>query len=116
MWTDETVERMVTFLFRLAPYARISRHSPGKIKIKFRLLAIPVIQKAQAEDLPRPRRGIIKSRVRYFSRSLEVEYDPAIFPCALWEDVIRTKEEPSLRDSLRERLKRALYQALEDKG
>ena len=99
----QNVEDIIQLLFDLIPHTAISSHVPGKITVKFDLSVIKKAKGLTPKDLKMP--GIRKTKIRYLSRRITIEYDPNTLPFDFWESLIRLKEESDRKPEIHSRLK-----------
>lgn len=102
---NSTEDRLVRFLFDLAPHTAITRHVPGRIKITFQASGVRLLRSAGIQGLSRPLPGIRKARVGFLSKAVDIEYDPDLIPFDLWEALARLEGDDGDRDGLAKRLK-----------
>jgi len=99
-------ELIDTFLDHLR-YLLVAHHVPGRIRIKAtwsgaRKLA--EVEPQRIETVIGMIPGIIGYRVNARALSVVVEYDIAVLPFELWQDVSSLGENPGGREAVRQRL------------
>ncbi len=103
-YSDE--EAVDTFLDYMR-YFSIKHHVPGRIRVKASLLKVGELKKLDGqgfEEFIDRIPGINGYRVNKSALSAVIEYDDAVLPFALWEDVVTVNSFPTKRDELREKL------------
>ncbi len=102
-----THEEVVDVFLDHIRYLAIVHHVTGRIRVKAGWDAVKTLAKTGTSEIERvigmiP--GIHDYRVNKKALSVVIEYDPAVLPFSLWEDVGRLKDYPLHRDEVRERL------------
>lgn len=103
--TDSFGEEGAKRLMELAPYAEIVRHRPGSITLKVRLSGLNTLLEARLDRLVPHIPGIQKAKVKIFSRSVTIAYDPERIPPDLWEAVMGDSQTPAEKREIQERLR-----------
>jgi hypothetical protein len=91
-------------LVDLAPHTEIAHHVPGNIKLRLGWAGLSLLDGIDLEAFMHSVPGILETRVRLLSRTVDIDYDPDRLPYELWELVGKLKEEPERADTLRARL------------
>ena len=91
-------------IVRIAPYAEIAHHLPGRIRLTIKLSGLGLVREidlpAVLQNLP----GVLSLRVNALARSVVIDYDPNRLPFDLWEHLVLIGCKPELEESVRERL------------
>jgi hypothetical protein len=98
----DNLANLVRDIIRLALYTEITSHTPGRVRLKYSLRKSPL--DLDPQDLVRRIPGLLSTRVKVFSSSIVIEYDPRLLPPDLWEDLNRIKKNPDLAADVAERL------------
>ena len=112
--TDPSTDDVVQLLLDLAPHAKVLKHIPGKITIKFSLSGLGVIQNASIRNfdwaaVP----WIKKASTSLWRRSVVIEYDEAEIYPEIWEDLVSADHDPAKRNLLKDRLRAILEKPTE---
>ncbi len=100
------MDDIIHALIRVAAHLSIAEHKTGIIKLKFALSAVKEVNDPKLGALlSSPPPGIIDTKLSLLTRTITINYDPAIIPADLWEDLARAHEDPQLRAQVEERLK-----------
>ena len=101
-------EQMIDGLLRIAPYASIAHHIPGRIRLKISLEGAKAINGGgiAVDRIRIP--GIRSTRVNGFARSVVIEYDEKIIPYDFWVSLGKVGKRPDLAAQIVNRL-RALF-------
>ncbi|MBW2707992.1 MAG: cation transporter [Deltaproteobacteria bacterium] len=101
-------EEMIDALLRIAPYASIAHHIPGRIRLKISLEGAKAINGGgtAVESIRIP--GIRNTRINAFARSVVIEYDEKKIPYDLWVSLGEVGKRPDLALQIVNRL-RALF-------
>ena len=91
-------------VIRIAPFAEIAHHLPGRIRLSIKLSGIGLIQKMDLQAVLRHMPGVLAYRVNAFARSIVIDYDKARLPFDLWEQLVQIGDKPELEGRVRERL------------
>ncbi len=101
-------ERMIDGLLRIAPYATIVHHIPGRIRLKISLEGARAVNgRGIAMDgirIP----GIKSTRVNSIGRSVIIDYDEKLIPHDLWVGLGEVGKRPDLAPKIVSRF-RALF-------
>ena len=100
--TDTDKHTLITALFRIADYARIAHHIPGRIRIKMALAAKNALADLDLDDITTDLPGIRHHRLNAKNGSVVIEYDPKVIAPPLWERLINLQEpqRPAMRREL----------------
>jgi hypothetical protein len=90
-----SADDVIRLLFDLAPHTEIAEHVPGKITMKFSLSGIVSLQNADIKKFSQAIPGIRKTTVRLWRRSVVIEYDKDQVPFSIWEDLVRSDQNPA---------------------
>lgn len=97
-------ERITEALLALAPHWTPSRHTSGRIELKFRLSGMNLALNSNWEDLIESIPGILDTRLQLLSKRIVIDYDPTILPPDLWEEIARLQEDPEAAAQVKKRL------------
>lgn len=86
--TKSDKEQIITTLFRIAEYARVAHHIPGRIRLKLRLSAKKALADVNLEALTNDLPGIEHHRLNSKTGSIVIEYDTTIIHRELWQRLI----------------------------
>jgi len=100
--TDHDKQTLINALFRIADYARIAHHIPGRIRIKMALAAKKALADLDLDNITTDLPGIRYHRLNSKNGSVVIEYDPTIIDPKLWERLITLPEpqRPTMREEL----------------
>lgn len=99
-----TLAQAVDDLLRIAPHVEPAGHTPGRIAFKLKLSALAVAQSLEPERLARELPGILKTDLKIFSRTVVIDYNPALLPPALWDELLALGADPGRQEAARARL------------
>jgi hypothetical protein len=99
---DVLIDRLID----LAAYAQIVHHVPGRIRLKVKLAGSFLAQDLEASDMTKYFDGILDARANAAALSIVIGYNTGIIAPNLWERLVNVKNDPSLRSSVKEELKR----------
>lgn len=105
--TQINMEEIVDTFLDHVRYLRIKHHVPGRIRVKANWNGARKLANGERFDYEKivaliP--GIRDSRVNPKALSVVINYDPAVLPYELWEDIGRLGENPHKRDMVRQEL------------
>ena len=100
-------------LIDLAGQTEIAHHIPGRIRFKVKLAGLLLAQDLEASDLMKYFTGILDARANVAALSIIISYDEGVISPDLWERLVMANKNPSLRESVREDLKRLSRPGLE---
>jgi len=100
-------------LIDLAGQTEIAHHIPGRIRLKVKLSGLLLAQDLEAADLMKYFIGILDTRTNAAARSITISYDVRVISPDMWERLIMAKNHPSLREAVKEDLKRLSRHELE---
>ena len=103
---DALIERLID----LAGQTAIVHHIPGRIRLKVKLPGLLLARDLDAEELVNRFGGILDARTNAAARSIVISYDTQIIAPDIWECLVNGQKDPSLGNSVRERLKSLLRQ------
>jgi hypothetical protein len=109
------VEQALELLARVAPYVSISEHDPGRITLSISfsglwtlISGLDNLAGAEVEEGMRAIPGLKQCEIRAFWRTAVIEYDPALLPYHLWEQLFRPGEGEELDPATLEQLRRVV--------
>lgn len=95
-------------LLKLAHYVELRDHVRGRIETRVSFSDIPkvlaLLQELDADGGLQLIPGLMDYEVSAWSRSATINYDPSILPGDLWDDFCAVSKNPSLEETVRERL------------
>jgi hypothetical protein len=89
-------EEIIDTVIQLAPYAEISHHIPGRIRLKISLTALGQFDAAVISRTIGAVPGVMNQRVNLHARSVVIEYDRKLIPYDLWELLGQIRARPEL--------------------
>jgi hypothetical protein len=89
-------EEIIELILRLTPYLKIANHIPGRIKIRFMLTGLSIIENVDLNNLVGSIPGILRTHVLFLFQCIIIEYDSERFPCDLWETLLQLQDNPGL--------------------
>ena len=95
---------LIDRLIDVACQTEISHHIPGRIRLKVKLSGLLLAQDLETEYLMKYFNGILDARTNAAARSIVITYDKGVISPDLWERLVRVKNNPALRESVRETL------------
>ena len=101
-------EKIIDLLINLVPHTKVSHHEPGRITLQLLLSGLGVVQNDHFRKLVHAIPGILDTRIKLWSRSVDIDYDEALLPFDLWESLVGLKENPEGTEQVRGRLKSLL--------
>ncbi len=104
MTENSTLAQAVDDLLLLAPHVEPAGHTPGRIAFKLKLSALSVAQSLDTGRLARELPGIRNTDLKLFSRTVVIDYDPALLPPEVWEEMGALSTDPGRREAARARL------------
>jgi hypothetical protein len=96
---------LIDRLIDVASQTEISHHIPGRIRLKVKLSGLLLAQDLEAEHLMKYFNGILDARTNIAARSIIISYDKTLISPDLWERLVMAKNDPALRESVREELR-----------
>lgn len=105
--TELSNEAIVDEFLSHIRYFNIVHHVRGRIRVKATWSSAKELQhvdRAQLEEIISRIPGINTYRVNLKALSVVIEYDPAVIPYALWEDVASLENYPLKREETRTEL------------
>lgn len=103
---DRSYEQLADFIVDLISGMELVSHSKGKIDLKVPLeaysKAVRGVDGINLSDLLAGFNGIRKYDFSLFWRTLEIQYDTSIIPGSLWENLVKVKQDPSIRGKTKE--------------
>ena len=102
------IERVVDDLLGLAPHVNLVSHVPGRIVFKVRASVLRSPSLTSIEGLAERMPGIVDTRLKLLARTVTIDYDPAVLPPELWDELAALKEHPDGRDAFRSHLEELL--------
>lgn len=109
--TNANNDVLIDRLIDLAAYAQIVHHVPGRIRLKIKLAGSLLAQDLEASELTKYFNGILDARANVAACSIVIGYDTGIIAPNLWERLVNVKNNPSLRSSVKEELKRLFHRS-----
>lgn len=91
--SEELRRSQVEDLLRVAAYARIAHHIPGRIRVKLPLAAKKALEDVEMDELAHQLPGIRDYRLNRRNGSLVIEYDTERISHQLWERLIQAQQE-----------------------
>jgi hypothetical protein len=110
MQITNDLKKAVRDIIRLAPYTVITRHTTGKVLLKYSMWGLTAARDIDFDALVHHIPGLLDARVKLLSRSIVIDYDPKLIPGDIWEDLDRIKKKPELAAGVAERLQGLLAQ------
>lgn len=108
-------DEQVGLLLKLTDLCRISEHRLGRITLKVGLMDLPrltsllnEVKNLEAEIARIPGYRSHTTRFGLTGGSVVIDYDPAVFPRDLWDDLAGVRTKSSTRERVAQRL-RALF-------
>lgn len=95
---------LIDRLIDVASQTEISHHIPGRIRLKVKLSGLLLAQDLEVEYLTKYFNGILDARTNAAARSIIISYDKTVISPDLWERLVTVKNNPALRESVREAL------------
>ena len=105
-------EKIIDLLINLVPHTKVAHHEPGRITLKLLLPGLGVVQNDNFEGLVDAIPGILDTRLKLWSRSVDIDYDEELLPFDLWESLVGLKENPEGTAQVRLRLRSLLDQGI----
>jgi len=100
----ENKDVLIDRLIDLAGQTTIVHHIPGRIRLKVKLPGLLLARDLDAEELANRFAGILDARSNAAARSIVISYDTQIIAPDLWELLVNGQKDPSLGNSVREKL------------
>ena len=101
-------EKIIDLLINLVPHTEVAHHKPGRITLKLLLSGLGLVKDDNFKGLVEAIPGILDTRTKLWSRSVDIDYDEALLPFDLWESLVGLKENPEGTEQVRGRLKSLL--------
>ncbi len=105
-------EEQVNLLLRLTNICRIGERRPGRITLKVGLMDLPgltsllnEVNDLQGEIARIPGYKSYKTKLGLTGGSVVVDYDPAVFPPDLWDDLGGLKSNPPAKERVAQRVR-----------
>lgn len=92
-------------LLDLVPSVQLLEHSPGNLRLRFRLSSLAMVDRALFDTLSRAVPGILHTRASLFRRTLSIDYDPDRIGFDVWEEILSLHEHPEKRADVLNRLR-----------
>jgi len=99
------IEATIHSLLRLAPHARVLRHTPGNIRLQISMTGLGLLNMQEIKSLGDKLEGILSITPRLLSRSVDIEYDPDRLPYDFWESLITAGSNPQEREHVMESIR-----------
>jgi hypothetical protein len=106
--TEPEAENIVALLLDLAPYTKVLEHQPGRISLQLAFSGLVTVQENDISGLLEAIPGILDTRTKWWSRSVEIDYDVEQLPYDLWEALLSVKDNPDGAGQVRDRLRTVL--------
>lgn len=103
-------KKAIRDIIRLAPYTKIDSHTSGRVSLKYSLRGLIPARDIDFDELVSQIPGLLNAKVKVFSRTIVIDYDPNLLPRDLWEDLDRVKTKPELALKVSDRLQKLLIQ------
>jgi hypothetical protein len=104
-------EKLIQLLLDLAALCEVKNHSAGSINLKIGLTSLPSVlslvegNPAVFDEFKRFKGyKSHKVGVGFTGGTVSIEYDSAVFPPAIWDDLGRVNGNPEIASALKERL------------
>ena len=99
-------ELIIDKLIELTGQTVIAHHIPGRIRLKVNISGLLLARDLDAADLMKCFSGILDAKANAASRSIVISYDTDVVAPDFWEHLVNCKENPALKNSIREELQR----------
>jgi hypothetical protein len=102
--TEPKSEKLIDLLLRLVSHIKVLDHQPGRVALRLTLSGLKLIQENEISGLTEAIPGILDTRMKWWSRAVEIDYDAEQLPYDLWESLLNLGEKPEQTDKVRARL------------
>ncbi|MFH1112535.1 MAG: hypothetical protein V1792_01315 [Pseudomonadota bacterium] len=109
------IDEQVNLLMRLTDICRVTEHGPGRVTLKVGLTdlgglssLVREVDDLEGEIARIPGYKSYRTRVGLTGGSVVIDYDPAVFPPDLWDDLGGLRNRPSAGGHVAQRLRNLL--------